>query len=55
VLHLLALAVHCVLPDQVIRLKPEVPEEAWQPTKMTLRITNRQQLWNVCVKSKHAR
>ncbi len=40
---------------QVIRLKPEPPAEEWKARKMTLKITDRQQLWNVCVKSPNAR
>jgi hypothetical protein len=49
------LVVYFVALFQVLRLKPELPEEAWRATKMTLRITDRQQLWNVCMKSQHAR
>ncbi|KAJ9524652.1 hypothetical protein V8C86DRAFT_2528284 [Haematococcus lacustris] len=39
----------------VLRLKPEPPREQWRGTKMTLNITSRQQLWNVCYKSPYAR
>lgn len=39
----------------VIKLKPEPPPEEWKPTRMTMRITDRKQLWSVCVKSQHAR
>eukprot|EP00199_Chlamydomonas_sp_CCMP681_P005371 CAMPEP_0119108350 /NCGR_PEP_ID=MMETSP1180-20130426/13904_1 /TAXON_ID=3052 ORGANISM="Chlamydomonas cf sp, Strain CCMP681" /NCGR_SAMPLE_ID=MMETSP1180 /ASSEMBLY_ACC=CAM_ASM_000741 /LENGTH=241 /DNA_ID=CAMNT_0007093953 /DNA_START=102 /DNA_END=827 /DNA_ORIENTATION=- len=39
----------------VLRLKPEVPQERWRPVKMTLKITDRSQLWNVCMKTQHAR
>eukprot|EP00197_Chlamydomonas_leiostraca_P002244 CAMPEP_0202858614 /NCGR_PEP_ID=MMETSP1391-20130828/1068_1 /ASSEMBLY_ACC=CAM_ASM_000867 /TAXON_ID=1034604 /ORGANISM="Chlamydomonas leiostraca, Strain SAG 11-49" /LENGTH=208 /DNA_ID=CAMNT_0049537547 /DNA_START=138 /DNA_END=764 /DNA_ORIENTATION=+ len=39
----------------VLRLKPDPPPESWVPSKMTVRITCRADLWNVCVKSPHAR
>ena len=39
----------------VFRVKPEPPVEEWRPVKMTLKIVNREDLWNVCFKSQHAR
>eukprot|EP00195_Chlamydomonas_chlamydogama_P006353 CAMPEP_0202896696 /NCGR_PEP_ID=MMETSP1392-20130828/5645_1 /ASSEMBLY_ACC=CAM_ASM_000868 /TAXON_ID=225041 /ORGANISM="Chlamydomonas chlamydogama, Strain SAG 11-48b" /LENGTH=226 /DNA_ID=CAMNT_0049582139 /DNA_START=48 /DNA_END=725 /DNA_ORIENTATION=- len=39
----------------VFRVKPEPPQEEWRPVKMSLRIADREDLWNVCYKSPYAR
>lgn len=40
---------------KVYKVKPEPPQEEWKAKKMTLKITDRKDLWNVCFKSAHAR
>ncbi|ORY00990.1 hypothetical protein K493DRAFT_312591 [Basidiobolus meristosporus CBS 931.73] len=37
------------------KFKPEPPQEEWKPKKFSVRITDTTQLWNVCLKSPHAR
>lgn len=37
------------------KILPEPPQSEWKPTRMTLHILNRSDLWHVCLKSPHAR
>ena len=36
-------------------MKPDPPQSDWKPVKLTLRVTDRQDLWNVLLKSPQAR
>ena len=37
-----------------MQLKPDLPQEAWKPVKMTIMINSSEDLWRVCYKSKEA-
>uniref|UniRef100_A0A7R9UZ39 ZPR1 jelly-roll domain-containing protein n=1 Tax=Chlamydomonas euryale TaxID=1486919 RepID=A0A7R9UZ39_9CHLO len=39
----------------VFKIRPDLPMEEWKPVKMSLRVATREDLWNVCFKSQHAR
>ncbi|GAX76438.1 hypothetical protein CEUSTIGMA_g3883.t1 [Chlamydomonas eustigma] len=39
----------------VFKVRPDPPEEEWKATKMSLNILGKDDLWNVCFKSQHAR
>lgn len=38
----------------VFKVRPEPPPSEWKPTKMTLKINSRDDIWNVCFKSQWA-
>jgi hypothetical protein len=38
-----------------MQLKPDPPQEAWKPVKLTVKLNSREDLWRVCLKSPYAR